>query len=113
MYFTHLILIEECRFMKLLIMQFFPIPYNLVTLSPKYLPQHPFLKHPQLMFYPEGDSTSFILVQDNRQNYSSFILTFTPLDNNWEDRRSGPNGPRHSTYFQAYSFDLLVPLPYI
>ena len=37
---------------KLLIMQYSPIPCYLVTRSPKHLPQHPILKHPQYMLFP-------------------------------------------------------------
>jgi hypothetical protein len=39
--------------MKLLIMKFSPLPCYLVSLRPKYSPQHPILKHPQPTFLPQ------------------------------------------------------------
>jgi len=41
----------EVPIMKLLIMQFSPLPCHLVQFRPKYLPQHPIIKHSQPMFY--------------------------------------------------------------
>jgi hypothetical protein len=35
-------------------MKFSPFPCYLVPLSPKYSPQHPILKHPQLLQVPSG-----------------------------------------------------------
>jgi hypothetical protein len=32
--------------------QFFPAPCCFVLLWPKYLPQHPILKHPRIAFFP-------------------------------------------------------------
>ena len=38
------------QIMKLLILQSLRLPWNLVPVRPKYLPQHPILEHPQPMF---------------------------------------------------------------
>jgi len=40
------------QIIKLLIMQFYPLPYKLVPLRPKYSPQNPILKHPQPTLLP-------------------------------------------------------------
>jgi hypothetical protein len=53
---------------KLLIMSFSPFPCYLVPLRPKYSPQQPILKHPQLMFLPQCQRPSFTPIQNNRQN---------------------------------------------
>jgi hypothetical protein len=61
------------QIIKLLVMQFSPLFY-LVPLWPKYSPQHPVLKHPQLTFLPQCERPSFTPIQNNRQNYSSAYL---------------------------------------
>ena len=50
-------------------------PCYLVPLRPKYLPQHPTLKHPQSTFLPQCVRPSFTPIQ-NRRNYSSVYLNF-------------------------------------
>ena len=52
-------------------MQSSPLPCHLVPLRPKYSPQHPILKHPQPMFFPQCERPSVTPIQSNRQNYSS------------------------------------------
>jgi hypothetical protein len=42
----------EALVRKLLILQSFPVFCYFLLLSPKYLPQHPILEHPQAMFIP-------------------------------------------------------------
>ena len=78
---VHLILLEliawtllrwGVQIIKLLIMQFFPLPCYLVPLRLKYS-HHPFLKHPQPAFLPHCERPSFTLIH-NRQNYSSVYL---------------------------------------
>ena len=59
--------------MKPLIMQSPPLPSYLVTPKPKYLPQHPILKHPQPMFLPQCERPSFTPTHNKRQNYSSVL----------------------------------------
>jgi len=51
--------------------------YSPVTssLRPKYLPQHPILKHPQPMFLAQCERPSFTSRQNNRQGCNSLILT--------------------------------------
>jgi hypothetical protein len=62
------------QIMKLLIMKFSPLPCYLVPLSPKYSSQQPILKHPQPTFLHQCQRPSFLLTQNNRQNYSSVYL---------------------------------------
>jgi len=38
---------------------------------PEYIPRHPIFKHPQPMFFPQGERPSFTSVNKNTQNYSS------------------------------------------
>ena len=40
------------QMIKFLIVYFSPLPYYLIPLRPKFSPQHPILKHPQLVFLP-------------------------------------------------------------
>src|SRR5215475_3497149 len=44
-------------------MKFSPFPHRLVPLRPKYSPQHPILKHPQLTFLPQYQRASFTPIQ--------------------------------------------------
>jgi hypothetical protein len=44
----------EVQIINVLVMQFSPFPYYLVPLRPKYLSQHPLLKHPQPSFYADA-----------------------------------------------------------
>ena len=44
---------REVQIIKLLIMQFSPLPCHFVPLRPKYCPQHPLLKHLQPTFLPQ------------------------------------------------------------
>jgi len=38
----------------------------LISLRLKYFPQHPILKHPQLMFFPWGERSSFTPIQNKK-----------------------------------------------
>jgi len=58
---------------KLLIVQFSPLPCYLVPLRPKYSPQHHILKHPKPSSLPHFERPSFTPIQ-NRQYYSSVYL---------------------------------------
>jgi hypothetical protein len=40
-------------------MQSSPLPCYLDPIRPKYLPQHPFLEHPQLVFVTQCERLSF------------------------------------------------------
>jgi len=57
----------------LLVMQSPSLPRYLVPPMSKYSPQHHILKHPQLPFLPQCQRPNFTPIQDNRQNYSSYI----------------------------------------
>ena len=46
------------QIIKLLIVQFSPLPCHLVPLRPKYSPQHPLFKHPQPTFLPQCEQLS-------------------------------------------------------
>ena len=49
-------------------------PRLLVSLRPKYSPQHPILKHPQSTFLPQCQRPSFTPIQNTRVNYSSVYI---------------------------------------
>jgi hypothetical protein len=71
---TRTILGEEYRSLKLLVMYLSPIPYYLVTLRPKYSPQHLILRQPHATFLPQCERPSFTPRDNNGQNYSSVYL---------------------------------------
>ena len=50
---------SELQNMKLLIVQFYTVPCHLVSLRPKYLPQHHNLEPPQPIFLPQYERSSF------------------------------------------------------
>ena len=89
---------EGVQIIKFLILWFSPLPCYLVPLRHIYLPQHPLLEHPQSTFLPQFEQSSFIPIQNNRQNYSSVCLILYILDNNLEDK--------------IFCFELLQALPY-
>ena len=66
---------------KFFIMQFTLDSCYLVPLRAKYSPQHPVLRQPQSMFFPQCKINSFTPIQNNWQNYSSlyFNLHIFPL----------------------------------
>jgi len=47
--------------MKVLIVQYAPVPRYLGPRRPKYLPQHPILKHPQPTYFPQYEKPSYRL----------------------------------------------------
>jgi hypothetical protein len=51
--------------------KFYMVPDYWLLLEPKYLPQHPIFEHPQPVFFPSGDTSSFTPIKNNRQEYSS------------------------------------------
>jgi hypothetical protein len=84
--------------MKLLMIKFPPLPCYLITLVPKYSPQHPILKHPQPMFLPRCQRPSFTPIQNNRQNYNPLYLFLKILDSKIEDTR------KHNYTDQKYRY---------
>jgi hypothetical protein len=64
---------RRVQVMKLFIMQFSPTFCHFISLRSKYSPQHPVLKHPQPMFLPLCQKTSFT-------NKCFFIYQFTWFD---------------------------------
>ena len=67
----------EAQFLKRLIMQFSPVPSHFFRIRPKYIPQHPILKHPQPIFFRLFGKPSFKLTQNNGKNYSfNFFYVF-------------------------------------
>ena len=64
---------EDSRSLSSSLCSFFPLPFHFVPLRPKYLPQHPILKHPQRTFLLQCERPRFMSVQ-NRKNYSSVYL---------------------------------------
>jgi hypothetical protein len=57
--------------MQLLVMRSPSVSCYLVSLRPKYLPQHPILERPQPLLFPQFERPSLTCLQKNRQNYSS------------------------------------------
>ena len=54
------------QIIQLLIMPLPPFPCHLISLRPKYSPQHPFLKHPQTVFLPQCQLPSFTPIQQQQ-----------------------------------------------
>ena len=74
--------------MKLLSMQSSPVPCYLAHRRSKYLPQHPFLKHPQHMFVPQCKRTEVLHPYKTKGKITvlnTFILIF--LDSKLKDKR--------------------------
>jgi hypothetical protein len=61
-------------------------PCFLVPLRPKYYPQHPILKHPQLTFLPQCERPSFAPYKTTGKIIVVHIFIF--LDSKLEDKRS-------------------------
>jgi hypothetical protein len=59
--------------MKLLTVQFSPVPSHLLSLTTKYLPQHLIFEHPQPTFSPQCERLTLTPMQ-NWQNGSSVDL---------------------------------------
>jgi hypothetical protein len=55
---------------KLLFVQFSPISYHFITLRSTYSPEQPVFGHPQFIFLPSRQRTSFTLVQNYRKSKS-------------------------------------------
>jgi hypothetical protein len=51
-------------------MQFSPPSSHFIPLQSKYSPQHPVLNHPQSVFLPQCQRSSFTYIQNHRQHYS-------------------------------------------
>jgi hypothetical protein len=66
-----IILGQELKIMKLLVIQFPTLSHHFNPLQSKYSSQHPVFKHPQSMFH-----TSFTPIQNHRQNYSLLHSNF-------------------------------------
>ena len=62
------------------------VPRYLVPPRSKYTPQCLVLKHPRLSFFQQCQRLSFTPIQNNRQNYSLYILIFKFLDSYLEDK---------------------------
>jgi len=48
---------------ELFITQFSPVSLHFLRLGLKYLPEHPSLEHPQVMFLPQSNRPSFTPIQ--------------------------------------------------
>ena len=85
------------QIIKLVVKHCSPLPCYLVPLRPKYLPQHPILKHPSPMFLPRYDRPSSTPIQNNRQSCSSLYLNIYIIGYNFQ---TTPNttGEMKSTY---------------
>jgi len=66
----------------------------LISLRPKYLPQHPIIEHPRSTPLPEGWSST--LIQHKKQNYSSVYINLYFRISNWKTEDSAPSNSNHS-----------------
>jgi len=62
------------QIIKILIMQFSPLSCYLVPLRPKYLTQHPILKHPQSTFLFQHERTYFTTIQETGNIVIFYVL---------------------------------------
>ena len=55
-----------------------------LPLSPRYIPQHPILKHPKPMFFPKCDQTCFTPIYNNGQSMfrNDIPLWYTMINHN-------------------------------
>jgi len=67
------------QIINLLIMHSSPLFFYLVPHRPKYLPQHPILKHCQSMFLPNCERPRFTSIKENRRNYISVYINILVL----------------------------------
>jgi len=86
---------------ELFILQFSPLPSYLDPLRPKYLPQHPILKHPPPMFLPRCKRPSFTPIQNNRKSYSSLYLKLFIIGYNFQTT-SNTTGEMKWTYEDSW-----------
>ena len=73
--------------MKLLIVQYLPLPCYLVPLRPTYLSQLPSVKPPRPSFLLQYKRPHFTPIQNNRQTLVRFILISVLLERKLEDKR--------------------------
>jgi hypothetical protein len=57
-------------------MQSSPTSHHFPSHRSKYSPHYPVLKHPQSMFFPSCERTSFTSIQNNREKYSFVCFNF-------------------------------------
>jgi hypothetical protein len=92
------------QIIKLLIMKFPTPPVTSSLLRPKYSLQHPILKHPQQVFFPQCQWPCFTHIQNYRQNYSSVysqlpsILEAIPPSTTWGCAMLWWQGPTYHRY---------------
>ena len=72
---------------KLLIMQFSPVPCHFLPLNPNYLPRHHNLKQPQHMFLPQHYTPSFTPTYNSTQNYTSEYFNVLFLESKYYNYR--------------------------
>jgi len=70
-FITRTVLGEQCRSLSSSLCSFL---HSHIPLGPKYPPQQPILNHYQPSFHPQCERTSFIAIQNNRQNYNFVYL---------------------------------------
>jgi hypothetical protein len=85
---TRMIFYDEYRSLSSLLCSLLHSPVPLFPLRPKYLPQHPILEHPQPMFIPQCERSSFTTIQNNSKIIVLYVLIFVFLDSKLEDRIS-------------------------
>ena len=74
--------------------------YNryLIPQTPKYPPQHPIVEHTLRTFLPQYDRSTFLPMQNNKQNYSSVYLNLYFWIANWKTRYSPLNDSKHPVF---------------
>jgi hypothetical protein len=74
-----------------------PVPSYLFPPRPKYLPQHPILKHPQPMLFSQCKDRSFTPVVNRRKFYNSvYFNVYVFGEQEGKTKVSGPSGGRSS-----------------
>jgi hypothetical protein len=68
-------------------MQLSPFLCYFIPLRSKYSPQHPVLKHPQSIRFPQCQRPSLRSTKTTGRIMVLYILTFTFLDSRWENER--------------------------
>jgi len=61
-----------------------------LRVKPKYLPQHPTLKHPPTTFLHQRERPCFTSTQNNRRNYTSVDLNLYIFGYQTEDKNTAP-----------------------
>jgi hypothetical protein len=85
---------------ELLIVHLSPASCYSLQLRPNLFPQRPIIRHPQPMFFPQGERPSFTPIKNKKQNYSKKIVySLFYYTAEAKAKVSGQNNSRHSLKF--------------